>query len=78
MQGNLSEFVKVKPEAKAYYELAAASLRFIFPKPGMLVGVSSKDREIVNMKGVSFRYLHSLSRGSCSSTFCGASLGNLT
>jgi hypothetical protein len=26
--GNLSEFVKVKPEAKTYYELAAATLRF--------------------------------------------------
>jgi hypothetical protein len=33
LQGNLSEFVKVKPEAKTYYELAAATLRFKFPEP---------------------------------------------
>lgn len=50
----------MKPEAKSYYELAAATLKFIFPKPGILVGVSSKDREIVNMKGVCFRSAPSL------------------
>ena len=33
-QGNLSEFVKVKPEAKSYYELAATSVKFKFPDPG--------------------------------------------
>ena len=42
LQGNLSEFVKVKPEAKSYYELSAATLKFTLPKPGFLDGVKGK------------------------------------
>lgn len=33
-KGNLSEFVKAKPEAKAYYELTASTLTFKLPEPG--------------------------------------------
>ena len=35
-RGNLSEFVKQKPEAKAYYELSSDIVAFNFPEPGPL------------------------------------------
>ena len=38
-QGNLSAFVKQKPEAKAYYELTDEFVKFSFPLPGPLDGV---------------------------------------
>ena len=46
-QGNLSEFVKVRPEARSYYELSAAKLKFNLPKPGFLDGVKSRVRKMV-------------------------------
>ena len=33
-RGNLSDFVKTKPEAKAYYELSSDLVAFSFPEPG--------------------------------------------
>lgn len=48
-QGNLSEFVKQKPEAQSYYELDASPLTFKLPEPGFLEGVKSKDRAILKM-----------------------------
>lgn len=56
VQGNLSEFVKVKPEAMSYYQLAAASLKFTLPKPGYLEGVKSRESAILKMKDVAFTY----------------------
>lgn len=55
-KGNLSEFVKVKPEARTYYELAAATLRFKFPEPGFLDGIKGKTQAITKMTGVSFSW----------------------
>jgi len=55
-RGNLSEFVKQVPSAKAYYELGASSIKFILPEPSFLEGVKSKDRAILKMKDVSFAY----------------------
>ena len=37
-RGNLSDFVKQKPEAKAYYELSSDLVAFSFPEPGPLEG----------------------------------------
>ncbi len=56
LQGNLSEFVKVKPEAKAYYELGSAKLKFVLPKPGFLDGVKGREVAILRMLGVGFTY----------------------
>lgn len=56
MQGNLSEFVKVRPEAKAYYELGSAKLKFVLPRPGFLDGVKGRDVAVLRMTGVSFTY----------------------
>merc|ERR1719284_80368 len=55
-KGNLSEFVKVVPEAKAYYELASENIAFSFPDPGMLEGVTSRTKALIKMKDVYFKY----------------------
>ncbi|KAI9204768.1 P-loop containing nucleoside triphosphate hydrolase protein [Polychytrium aggregatum] len=54
--GNLSEFVKQKPEAKSYYELSASLVSWKFPEPGFLDGVKSKDKAIYKMSNVNFTY----------------------
>jgi elongation factor 3 len=54
--GNLSEFVKVKPEAKTYYELSAAAFRFKFPEPGFLDGIRGKTQSVMRMTKVGFAY----------------------
>lgn len=55
-RGNLSEFVKRVPEAKSYYELSAAVQTFNFPEPGFLEGVKTKDKAILKMTDVCFKY----------------------
>ena len=55
-RGNLSEFVKQKPEAKAYYELSSDIIAFNFPDPGPLEGVKSLTKAVLKMKNVSFQY----------------------
>ena len=55
-KGNLSNFVERFPEAKAYYDLKASSLKFKFPQPGALQGVRSKGKAILSMKDVGYRY----------------------
>ena len=47
--------MKQRPEAKAYYELASADLKFILPEPGFLEGIKSKDKPILKMTHVSFK-----------------------
>lgn len=54
--GNLSEFVKIQPEAKSYYELSAASFKFKFPDPGFLDGIKGKSQSVMRMTNVSFKY----------------------
>jgi len=55
-KGNLSDFVKQKPEAKAYYTLSATQVQFKFPPPGILTGVKSNTRSILRMTNCTFTY----------------------
>merc|ERR1719163_715747 len=55
-KGNLSEFVKLVPEAAAYYCLESENVAFSFPDPGMLEGVTSKTKALMKMTDVSFKY----------------------
>merc|ERR1711988_1482603 len=55
-KGNLSEFVKLVPEAAAYYKLESDNVAFSFPDPGMLEGVTSKTKALIKMKNCSFCY----------------------
>ena len=55
VQGNLSEFVKMKPEARSYYDLEASGIKFVLPEPGYLEGIKSKDRAILKLSKVGFK-----------------------
>ena len=54
--GNLSQFVKKKPEAAAYYDIKMTQQTWRFPEPGYLEGVKSKDKAILKMQHVGFTY----------------------
>eukprot|EP00270_Netrium_digitus_P003247 TRINITY_DN1367_c0_g1_i1.p1 TRINITY_DN1367_c0_g1~~TRINITY_DN1367_c0_g1_i1.p1 ORF type:complete len:996 (-),score=306.74 TRINITY_DN1367_c0_g1_i1:35-3022(-) len=55
-RGNLSAFVKVKPEARVYYDLGAAQFKYNFPEPGLLEGIKRKETPILKLTNVSFTY----------------------
>lgn len=55
-KGNLSDFVKNKPEAKAYYTLTDSNVKMHFPPPGILTGVKSNTRSVARMSNVTFTY----------------------
>lgn len=57
-KGNVSVFVKNKPEAKSYFELSSSSLSFKFPTPTILQSgsKSNRGRTLLEMKNVSFTY----------------------
>ena len=55
-RGNLSDFVKQKPEAKQYYELTNQNVSFSFPEPGPLDGVKSLTKAVLKMKNCYFQY----------------------
>lgn len=55
-KGNLADFVKVRPEGKAYYTLTDSNVKMAFPPPGILTGVRSNTRAIARMSNVTFAY----------------------
>ncbi|KAJ0404196.1 hypothetical protein P43SY_002039 [Pythium insidiosum] len=55
-KGNLSEFVKQKPEAKTYYELEAAAFKFTFPEPGFLADIKNKGKPIIRLTNCTYQY----------------------
>lgn len=55
-KGNLSEFVKIKPEGKSYYTLTDSNVKMAFPPPGILTGVKSNTRAVARMADVTFTY----------------------
>ncbi|QPG75132.1 [NU+] prion formation protein 1 [Brettanomyces nanus] len=55
-KGNLSDFVAIKPEAKAYYTLTDSNVKMHFPKPGILTGVKSNTRAVAKMSKVTYTY----------------------
>ena len=54
--GNLTEFVKLHPEAKSYYSLTDSVSEFSFPAPGLLDGINSKGTPFIKMADVAFTY----------------------
>jgi elongation factor 3 len=55
-KGNLDEFVKLKPSARAYFSLTSSKLKFSFPQPGPIEGVKSKGKALMKMSGCTFTY----------------------
>jgi elongation factor 3 len=57
-KGKMSEFVKLQPQAKHYFELSTSDdmLKFTFPDPGRLEGVKTSTQKFLEMENVDFRY----------------------
>ncbi|KAI9848616.1 MAG: hypothetical protein M1838_000488 [Thelocarpon superellum] len=76
-EGNLADFVRVKPEAKSYYTLSASNAQFKFPPPGILTGVKSLTRSIMRMTNVTYTY-PGASKPSLYNVSCSLSLSSRT
>jgi elongation factor 3 len=55
-KGNLDEFVKLKPQARSYFNFTASKMKFKFPQPGPIEGVKSKGKALMKMGGCTFTY----------------------
>merc|ERR1712137_1242429 len=55
-KGNLDEFVKFKPSARAYFSISESKMKFKFPQPGPIEGVKSKGKALMKMSGCTFTY----------------------
>merc|ERR1711953_276784 len=55
-KGNLDEYVKVNPAARAYFSLTASKMKFKFPNPGPIEGVKSKGKALMKMGNCTFTY----------------------
>jgi elongation factor 3 len=55
-RGSLADFVQKHPEAKYYYELSSSDMKFTFPTPERLDGVTSTTKMILKMDNVTFTY----------------------
>lgn len=73
--GNLSDFVRVKPEARSYYTLSSSNVQFKFPPPGILTGVKSQTRSIIRMTNCSYSY-PGASRPQLTNASCSLSLSS--
>ncbi|TIB97283.1 hypothetical protein E3Q18_02668 [Wallemia mellicola] len=55
--GNLENFAKLVPEARAFFEIAASEeYSFNLPEPPMLEGVKTKEKSLLKMRKVNFQY----------------------
>ena len=55
-KGNLDEFVKLKPSARAYFSISESKMKFKFPQPGPIEGVRSKGKALMKMSKCTFTY----------------------
>jgi len=55
-KGNLDEFVKIKPSARAYFSFTESKLKFRFPQPGPIEGVRSKGKALMKMNKCTYTY----------------------
>jgi elongation factor 3 len=56
-KGKMSDFVKLQPQAKHYFELATTDmLRFDLPDPGRLEGVKTSTQKFLELEHVDFCY----------------------
>merc|ERR1712113_310535 len=55
-KGGIVPFVEKNPEAKIYFEIKSAKVKFEFPEPGPLEGVKSRGRSLLKMSDVHFQY----------------------
>lgn len=58
-EGNLNNLLEKKPEIKSYFTLDASCYEMMFPSVGLLNGIKSSSRSIININNVSFSYPNS-------------------
>jgi elongation factor 3 len=56
MKGNLDEYVKTHPAARAYFSFSESKMKFRFPQPGPIEGVKSKGKALMKMSNCTFTY----------------------
>merc|ERR1712003_371767 len=55
-KGNLDEYVKTHPAARAYFSFSESKMKFKFPQPGPIEGVRSKGKALMKMAKCTFTY----------------------
>merc|ERR1712003_597991 len=55
-KGNLDEYVKTHPAARAYFSFSESKMKFKFPQPGPIEGVRSKGKALMKMSKCTFTY----------------------
>jgi elongation factor 3 len=55
-KGNLDEYVKDHPAARAYFSFSESKMKFKFPNPGAIEGVKSKGKALMKMSKCTFTY----------------------
>merc|ERR1712157_438779 len=55
-KGNLDEFAKTHPAARAYFSFSESKMKFKFPQPGPIEGVRSKGKALMKMNKCTFTY----------------------
>ena len=55
-KGNLDEYVKSHPQARAYFSFSESKMKFKFPQPGPIEGVRSKGKALMKMSKCTFTY----------------------
>ena len=61
---------QVKPEARTYYELSAATLKFVFPRPGFLEGIKGRSQAITKITNVRLAFSALTSKVACAKNIC--------
>lgn len=54
--GNLNKFIEQNPEARAYFSIKEAKLKFKFPQPGPIEGIKSRSKALMKMSHCYFTY----------------------
>lgn len=54
--GNLNKFIEQNPEARAYFSIKEAKLKFKFPQPGPIEGIKSRSKALMKMSHCNFTY----------------------
>jgi len=55
-KGNLDEYVKTHPSARAFFSFSESKMKFKFPQPGPIEGVRSKGKALMKMSKCTFTY----------------------
>ena len=55
-KGNLDEYVRTHPQARAYFSFSESKMKFKFPQPGPIEGVRSKGKALMKMTKCTFTY----------------------